>query len=213
MNMKTTEASITEYIKTAYTPLAIILNGSRANGMAKENSDWDIFLITVDSKKPRREIYDDANIEYHQTKKEEIQNFKGQFELRTENTKVLYDPENLAVEIIKKSDELTETGNTYTQADKSARKAFLRSSLSGIKDYADNPMILFDKKIDFYSRITGSWFRFLKNQFEPSHYFAFPIIEKEDPYFYSLLQTFVNSQDADVLNEIGKKLFEAIFKD
>lgn len=211
--MNDTENKLTHYLKKKYNPLAIVLHGSRANGMAREHSDWDIAIITEKKMRPRREVVYGANIEL----KEFIlplpeDTFLGFF-FRTENTKILFDTDAIAQNLILKNDLLIKEGNLFDQTDCVARCAFLLSSLDGIQDYASEPLILFDKKIDFYTRIVDSWFRFKKNEFEPSHYYAFPIIQKEDPAFYSLIEQFVGETSSHTLIEICNKIIHSLFPD
>ncbi len=215
-NMKDEELKnkIIEYIKEKYHPLSIILHGSRANGMAREHSDWDVLIfVKQEVKKVSREIVFGANIELKQVIYPIPKDHSFGFYFRTENTNILYDPENVVPELLKKNDSKICQGRKLDKTDEVARIAFLSSALDGILDYSDNELILFDKKIDFYSRIIPSWFAFKKDQYEPSHYYAYPTIKEEDPSFYVLLQEFVRATSSEDLVKTGKKLINSIFPD
>jgi predicted nucleotidyltransferase len=210
---KPTLEQVTAYIVDTYKPRAIILHGSRANGMAKEHSDWDILLITDSGAKPQREIVFGANLEYSEIRLPILEDKEYPFQYRTENSKVLYDPENITEKLLAKIDALYQKGKSFTEKDRIARRSYLLSSLDGIADYADNPLIMFDKKTDFYTRINLSWYQFMKKEYCPSPYIAYPRIQKDDPEFYTLIQGFVAASTSTELIAIGNKIVEKLFPD
>lgn len=206
------EQKLTDYLINKYAPVALILHGSRANGYAREHSDWDFVILTnADCKPLTREMVFGANIEIKQILLPVSPDTFLGFFFRPENVKILYDPESRAVELLEKNTKIIEKGNGFTEADISKRNAFLLSALDGIQDYHDDPLCLFDKKINFYSKIVESWFRFHKKEFEPSHYIAFPIIKKEDPEFYTLIEEFVKADSAHDLLKVGHAIIKKLF--
>lgn len=209
-----TEEELTSYLLEKYDPVALVLHGSRANGWSREHSDWDFVLFTNKDAKPlTREIVFGANIELKQIILPVPEGKFLGFFFRTENTKILHDPEGIAEKLIKLNDGIVQMGNNYTAEDRIKRYAFLCSALDGIVDYADEPMNMFDKKIDFYTRAVDSWFRFFKNEFEPSHYIAFPRIKEDDPEYFSLIEDFIYKTDADSLVLIGEQIIHKLFPD
>jgi predicted nucleotidyltransferase len=212
--MQDTQEKLVSYLKEKYNPVSIILHGSRTNGMARERSDWDfVILVKQELEIISREILFDANMELKQIVVPVSKDSFLGFFLRSENVNILYDPESIAEDLIKSNDLKVREGNRFQQSDRIKRYAFLSSALDGIADYSDSPLIFFDKKIDFYTRIVESWFRFFKNEFEPSHYYAFPRIQNEDPEFYQLIENFVNTTDSKSLILIGKKILGRLFPD
>jgi predicted nucleotidyltransferase len=209
-----TEQKLTEYLKEKYKPTSLVLHGSRANGMARTHSDWDIVMFTKHDVKPNtREIIFGANLELKQVILPVPEDKFLGFFFRSENTKILYDPESIAKQLLVQNDAKVSEGNHFTNEDRTKRYAFLSSALDGIIDYKDNPLCLFDKKIDFYTRTIDAWFRFKKSEFEPSHYFAFPVIEKEDPEFFVFIQDFVTKDDTESLLIVGRKIIGHLFPD
>ena len=212
--MQNTEQRLIEYMREKYDPVAIVLHGSRANGMAREHSDWDLVIFTKQDVKPiSREIIFGANMELKQIVLPVPEDKFLGFFFRTENVKILYDPEFVAKSILKQNDILVGAGNKFTDIDRTKRYAFISSSLDGIRDYSDNRLILYDKKIDFYTRIIEAWFRFTRNEFEPSHYFAYPKIKECDPEFYGLIESFVAETEAPNLLLLGNKMLNHLFPD
>ncbi len=207
------EEKLVEHIKEKYNPLSIVLHGSRANGSAREHSDWDFLIITEKDMNTHGELLEGSKIDYHQLI-HPIPEGKGlSFMYRPENVKILFDTNDIAKEFIMNSDEFVTKGNQFTEVERKSRHAFLTSALNGIQDYGDNSLIMFDKKIDFYTRALPSWFRFLKKEYMPSGYIAFPRIEKEDIEFHSLIQQFVCENDSVELVKIGNKILIILFPD
>jgi predicted nucleotidyltransferase len=208
------EQKLVEYLKKKYNPTALVLHGSRANGYAREHSDWDFIMFTKQDTKPlTREIVFGANIELKQVLLPVPEDKFLGFFFRTENTKILHDPESVAISLLNINDTKVKEGNRFTTDDRTKRYAFLSSALDGIRDYSDKPLNLFDKKIDFYTRAIDSWFRFIKNEFEPSHYIAFPRINEEDSDFYELISHFVSMTDANDLIRTGEEIISKLFPD
>jgi len=57
------EQKLVDYLKAKYSPLAILIHGSRASGFAREHSDWDFAILVDKDTQVDREIIDGANIE------------------------------------------------------------------------------------------------------------------------------------------------------
>lgn len=55
-------SEIVRKLKSYFKPEKIYLFGSRARGTAREDSDYDIFLIVKDSQKSKLERMDEANL-------------------------------------------------------------------------------------------------------------------------------------------------------
>lgn len=202
-----------QYLKEKYSPVAIVLHGSRANGYAREHSDWDFVIFTNEDKTPTREIQFGANIEVKQVivplPDNEIKNQLGFF-FRTENIEILSDPENIVPDLLTKNEAILKEGNKFGETSRLARYAFLKSALDGMEDYKDDELAAFQKKAEFYDRAVPAWFRFLHKEFKPSDYLAIPRIKKEDPEFYDLLQKFISGNMQESI-ESGDNILKYIF--
>ncbi len=210
-----TKQQLTDYVLERYAPVAIVLHGSRAIGLAKEHSDWDMLIFTNKKVDARREIQFGQNIDIAQVvlpiADNKIESTFG-FYFRKENTEILYDPTNIAVELMAKNEEILKAGNVFTDDDRIARYAFMQSALNGVRDYIGEPLIVFSKKSEFYEKGISAWFRFLHSAFRPSNYIGFPYIQKEDPAFFAMLQEFIadNSQNSIAA---GERILGHIFPD
>jgi len=204
---------LVEYIKEKYHPVAIVLHGSRANGNAREHSDWDFLIFTKSDLDPYREIVFGTNIEIKQVllPVKDIENVFG-FLFRKENIEVLYDPENIVPDLLNSNEKFLKKGNSFSEEDRLARYSFLMSSIDGMKDSIDDKMLVFRKKADFYDRAVPAWFRFKHREFKPSDYEALPRIKKDDPEFYELLETFVKGDTTESIKS-AEKITQLLFSD
>lgn len=206
---------LVKYIQEKYKPLAIVLHGSRANGYAREHSDWDFLIFTTEDMNPTRDIHSGANIEIKQVvlplSDEKIKDTFGFF-FRTENIEVLSDSGNIVSELLAKNEAILKEGNSFGEVSKKARYAFLKSALDGMVDYKEDALGMFSKKTDFYDRVVPAWFRFLHREFKPSDYLALPRIKKDDPEFYDFLEKFVKG-NAEESIESGNRMINHIFPD
>lgn len=202
-----------EYLKEKYNPVAIVLHGSRANGNAREHSDWDFIIFTREKVNAYRDIQFGANFEIKEVALpvNDVWSTLG-FIFRKENTEILYDPENIVPELLDRNMKFFKQGNTFEEKDRLARYAFLRWAIDTIGDYRDNDLIIFKKKSDFYDRAVPAWFRFKHKEFRPSDYVALPRIKKDDPEFYELLEVFVNGNVDDSIKS-GERMIKLLFPD
>jgi predicted nucleotidyltransferase len=209
------EQKLTEYLKEKYNPVAIVLHGSRAIGMEKEHSDWDFLIFKKEGVNgTAREIKYGANVEmksvlYPLEKKDEMIGFF----FRSENIRIIYDPQNIVPEIVKCNDSILAKGNDFKESYRVGGFAFLCSALDGMKDYQHNELLAMHKKMEFYSKSINCWFKILHREYKPSDYIAFPIIEKRDPKFFSLVNTFVNAKSTKDCLQPGREMIQHLFPD
>jgi len=204
---------LVEYIKEKYNPAAIVLHGSRANGNAREHSDWDFLILTKTRQNPYRDIQFGANFEIKEVVLP-VNNVESTFGFwfRSENVEILYDPENIVPELLHKNEELLSRGNPFDEEDRLSRYSFLRWFIDTAEDYKDDELAVFKKKSDFYDRAISAWFRFKHREFRPSDYIALPRIKKDDQEFYGLLETFVKG-NVDESIKSAVKITELLFPD
>jgi predicted nucleotidyltransferase len=209
------ESFLTKHLIETYNPIAIVLHGSRANGNAREHSDWDFMLFVHEKKGAQRKIEHGANIELKQilypVADDKIKDTFG-YAFRTENIKVLFDPENIIPALLAKNEAILEKGNQFEESDRMARFAFLKSALDGMTDYADDRIAFFGKKAEFHDRAIPAWFRFLHKEFKPSDYIALPRIKEQDPELYGYVDAFVQG-DAEQSMANANSIIRHIFPD
>lgn len=206
---------IVAYLVEKYNPTAVILHGSRANGHARQHSDWDFILLTNKEVGIPRFIEFGENIEVKEfllpIPDDKVDETFGRYFYR-ENLEICYDPQNLVPDLISKKEASTKKGYNIKDADRIARFAFLKSFLNSIIDYKDEPLIVFSKKAEFYTATLHSWFKFVRNEPSVPNYLALPYIQKEDSEFYDLLNEFVAANAGESV-VIGNKIIQRLFPD
>lgn len=207
------EERLIQYLKEKYNPRAILLHGSRASGNAREHSDWD-FAIFVDKEiEGEREIFLGANIEI-KVIVYPIAHIKELVPtLRKQNTKVLYDPENICPSIIEEVTVLFEKGREPdNEIERSGHSAWMRSHIDGMIDYEDEHLAFFRKLGEFYVRSIMYWFRFLHNEYMPQVYESIPRIKKDDPEYFTLLQVLAGNGSSQEKIKAAEDIRKRIFK-
>ena len=209
------EEKLTEYIKEKYKPLAIGLHGSRANGNAREHSDWDFFIFVSEKTSTDREIlFDTANVEVkavvYPIVEEQLSSYYFPY-LRKGNIKILFDPQNLIPDVSEKATIVANTPKAEDLKEKSGHQAWFRSHLDGMIDYQNEHEAFFRKLGELYTRVLNYWFRFLHNTYMPQVYAALSRIEKEDPEYYALIKklagNYSNQEKIKAAEEIYRRLW------
>ena len=132
--------------------------------------------------------------------------------LREGNVKVLFDPENIAMEIIDRVTQFYKIPPHFTETDISSHKAWFRSQLDGMIDYQDEQEAFFRKVCELYPRIIMYWFHFDRRTYMPQVYHSIPIIKKEYPEYFEILQkissNISNQERIDTAEMVYKKIWK-----
>lgn len=208
------EQKLVEYFKEKYNPLAIILHGSRARGMSRPQSDWDIFLITD---QPRSlaggaEVVEgqmldpefltlplsDADIEKHI--------------LKLRNAKILHDTDDQGKSLVDRANIKAAEGINLTKEEIENSKYFLMRVLTRLEDSIDDPFLfLYRFWRDFAPRAFKYWYEILNNQYQQPPYVARVEIKEKDPKYYEMIEPLWTSKDNKTKLETARKIFNYIF--
>lgn len=210
------EQKLTQYIIEKYSPLAVLLHGSRASGNERPHSDWDFAILVNENIEVEREIIDGQNIEIMvlviPMPELNDRNKHPWLVLREGNVKVLFDPENMATAIIDKVTSFYKIPPHFSDVDMSSHKAWFRSKIDGMIDYRDEPEAFFAKQSELYPRIIMYWFHFVRRTYVPQVYHSIPIIKNEDPEYFELLEKFAsnitNQEKIDTAEEVYKRIWK-----
>lgn len=212
-NIENIEEQLIQYIIGEYKPRALVLHGSRASGNAVEKSDWDFILFVDEKKEPVRAIILDQNVELSQESPpfDETKAF-DRFGLKFRNVKILYDPEHIAEKMISVCQREIEEGLHLTQAEKSARHAFVQGTLSKIERYAHEPINQMEFIGEFAKRARNLWFNVKENRYSLPPYEAIPYIKEKDPEYYQMLSDFAGARGDD-LQDAGERIVGYLSKE
>jgi predicted nucleotidyltransferase len=204
---------IVEQLKEKYRPVAIILHGSRANGMAREKSDWDFFLLFDSEKTPGnfREVVDGQNIEV-QSVTLPVGDILDAFGTKLIGAQVLFENEEEGTKSLEDARAFYSKGFTAPESWPDGPNLLMRGKVDGMKDYVDTPALFYKYFSNFYPRALDYWYTVLHGEYSKPAYLALPEIQKRDPEYYDLIVQFANpetslAEKAKTAEEIHQKLF------
>lgn len=209
-----TEQKLSKYIINKYKPKALLIHGSRSNGYAREHSDWDFAIIVTDDIEIKRKIFAKANIEVRVLKLPfNEDNIDGKWlVLRKDNTRILFDPNNLSENIIEKVTAFYNKPREFDPSYKNEHKAWFRSQLDGMIDYQYEQEAFFRKLGELYLRVIQYWFHFLNLTYMPQVYKSLPQIKNKDPEYYKLLKVlsnnFTNQEKIQAAEDIYHRIWQ-----
>lgn len=191
------EQKLTEYFIEHYKPLAILLHGSRAVGKEKEHSDWD-FVFIMDKQNPEmhRKIIFGQNCEHKVLMYPFAEDVvkKEAWHFREGNVRVVYDPQNIATELLTKAAEKAKQKTVWTEGDKEAWSAYVLGRIDSMIDYQDEPIAFALKTGDLLRTAIQLWFDVKKNQMNPPQvYDSLPIMREQDPAYFKQLEIVTSS--------------------
>lgn len=184
------ETEIVEYLKKTYSPISILLHGSRAVGKNRPNSDWDIIMI-FDQEIPRkghREEIAGEDVEWRAFGLSSLQeNIIDTFDVYLQFAKVLWEVNHTGSEILKKAKDEYNKGPNLSPDQIKREKQFFYHKILGMKDDKETPYMFLRHLSTIFNRASNMWFEILHNEFAKPYYIAIPIIQEEDPEYYENL--------------------------
>ncbi len=210
------QTTILNDLKERFDPIGLVLHGSRVNGSAKQHSDWDIFVITKDSKdKVYTYVLGDQHIDaYGITLPIDIKELYPRFVSQFAQGTVIHDTDNIVREAHAQIVQLFNEGPLpLTEDEINHRKNFWRRYIGRLEDYQDNDVIFVSKFATFYERMPRYFFE-MRKEWEGPLYQSLPRIESADPVYYSYIQELAHPlQDTKRTIALAKKVFQHIFKE
>ena len=188
------EQWIIDYLCEKYHPEAIILHGSRARGMEREDSDWDVYLLSGDKEISASERVDGVQIDLRILSaminpEEVVQRFGPTFK----DAKILYDTDGIGEQLIKDTQRLYDKGLQLTQREIENRKLRFERHLSRLRGATEN-IELFFFHTEFFRNIVRYWFE-LHDRWPEPPYISLQTIKKEDPDFFARLHIIATSDN------------------
>ncbi|HEV7424196.1 MAG TPA: nucleotidyltransferase domain-containing protein [Candidatus Paceibacterota bacterium] len=208
---KALEQRIVDYLVEKYHPVALLIHGSRANGHAREHSDWD-FAMFVSTPVPqtREIIFEKENIDIRiftvPVDIEKIREYCFYFE--RQNVRVIFDPEYITEDVIREATKVFNTPITHTPAETIACRARLRVLIDGMIDYQYEQASFFRKLSEFYQYALKYWFLFLNNSYMQQVYKSLPIIATKDKEYFKLLEILSENHTKQEKISAAEKLYE-----
>lgn len=189
------EQRIAQYLVEKYNPLAIVLHGSRARGLNRANSDWDLYVfVDREGVVGVSELWNEFSLDVDIVKLPiTAADFRNTFLGTLRVTRILYqrtpnDPELTAL--------FTLAERTYAQSAPLSperyerRKQYLHRLLLRLDGYLDQPELFFFYLACFYEELFVYWYEVRSEWSEPL-YLAWPDIQGRDPEYAELMRKLI----------------------
>lgn len=203
----TTLDEILSYLRTKYSPKAILLHGSRAREDNFEKSDYDLVLISENADHPRPEYYEKCALDIGGVSPTETILKAGQTPIWP--CLVLYDDADGLGERLATQTQLAFLGGPVplTKEELENRRNFSKRLIQRIQARGEDPMIRFYYVGDFYQRVLRYWCE-LNQRWTMSVHLLLPIIATENPGFYKMLKELWTDDYQRAAVKIHQHLFE-----
>jgi hypothetical protein len=203
----TTLDGILSYLRTKYSPKAILLHGSRAREDNFAKSDYDLVLITENPDHPRPEYYEECALDIDGVSPTETILKAGQTPIWP--CVVLYDDGDDLGEHLATQTQLAflQEPVPLTREELENRCNFSKRLIQRIQARGEDPMIRFYYVGDFYQRVLRYWCE-LNQRWTMSVHLLLPIIATENPGFYKMLKELWTDDYQRAAVKIHQHLFE-----
>ncbi len=207
-----TKQEITDYLIQKYHPVAILLHGSRARGLSRSNSDWDLFVfVDRDAKDDGPELWKGESLDIDVvklpiTKDSFFETFLGTLQ----KTEVLYEQQGAVQPVLQLAKEIYQAPYDLSDERRRNRKNYFHHLLLRLEGYVDQPELFFYYLAGFYENVFPYWYE-LKGRWSQPLYVAWPQLQKEDPEYAELVRVLSSAsstkQKLDAAQQINQRLF------
>ena len=177
-------------LRDQYSPTAVLLHGSRAVGMHRPHSDWDILLLFTE--KPRlalhREDVAGEDVEWEAVQVPVADHaILGTVGVGLQFGQVLWeDASRAGTRLLEQAAAFYAKGVQLTDADKAKYKQYLAHKVASMEDDIATPYMFLRHQYIFFLRASNWWFE-VHGQHAKPFYMAMPIIRERDPEYHDLL--------------------------
>jgi hypothetical protein len=214
-----TEAQIVDLLKRDFAADAAIVVGSRADGLAHDASDWDIYVLIDDGTGPRGPLpaprrFDgielDIGIVHLPVPEASILRVFGP---NLQQARVLFDAsEGQAGAVVHAAGRLYAQGCRLEPGEIEERRRRFARNLAAMKGRKDDAGAFFEAVAYAFYSAHRLWYE-LKGEFSQSVHRAMKQIADVDPCFYSDLLVLASSAHADLSIAAAERIQRALFGD
>ena len=182
--------AVAGHLRDKYSPVAIVLHGSRAVGKERPHSDWDIFLLFNEKPEQVVEREDVAGEDVEWTAVEvpvADDAMLRVFGVQLQFAKVLWENESRAgTRLLEQASAFYARGVQLTDADRVRYKQYLCHKANGMEDDIATPYMFLRHQYAFLLRATNWWFE-MHGEYPKPFYMAMPLIRERDSEYHDLL--------------------------
>jgi hypothetical protein len=214
-----TERDIVAFLQERHRPAAIIVVGSRADGVARPGSDWDLYVLRegrgadLGGAVPAPSVLGaellDVGLVSLPIPDERI---LAVFGPNLQQARILLDDaEGVARRLCERAQQLYARGRGLSEAERSQRRHEMARNLSRMRSRSDQLGAFFEALTYFFYLAHRSWFEVLQDRWSLSVHRALPEIERSDPAFHGLLETLAGDSPREARIEAAAAIFAILF--
>lgn len=203
---------ITDYLIKKYQPVAIVLHGSRARGMERLNSDWDLYVfVDRDGVNGDPELWEGESLDIDVVKlpvseMDFIETFLGTLQV----TEILYEVSGAVRSLLATAQEIYARPYPLSSERLLRRKNYVHRLLLRLEGYQTEPELFAYYLAQFYEELFRYWYE-LQGEWSQPVYLAWPRIQIDDPAYATLLTLLAGPSDASSKIQAAKQLRQRLF--
>jgi hypothetical protein len=211
------EEKIVAQLIEKYSPLGIILHGSRASNYATEHSDWDFFVFTNEEiPNKRRHIdeiiegqYLDIMVWQFPVGESDLKNYFAKY---CGAARLVYATDPLVQEMFAEAQSIHSSGLQLPSEEIALEYEDVNRGIKRLSDWKDDMSgVFFLRTAGLYSQLYNDWWNIKQNQYSVSTRKGLEFIKQHDSAFHALLKIVAgNGTNNEKLAALGK-LRDSIF--
>jgi len=206
--------AIVSLLRERYGPVGILLHGSRAVGMERMHSDWDVSLLFTEMPvlTLNREELAGEDVEWTAVRvpvaADAIQEAVG---LELQHAKVLWEDESHAgTKLLEQAATFYGKGVRLSEADRAKYKQYLSHKVAGMQDDIETSYMFLRHQYAFFLRASNWWFE-VRGMYPKPFYLAMPFIRDHDPEYHGLLLTVSSKGSNEAKVSAARQLVSRLF--
>jgi len=213
-----TERQVVEHLRQTLRADAAILVGSRADGTAREQSDWDCYALIDDGTGPRGPspapaIIDgariDAGVVHLPVASTDVLRIFGP---NLQDARVLFDTDARAAQaIVDAAASIYAHGRKLTGAERTMRAEQMARNIATMVSRGDEPGPFFEALTFIFYTAHRNWYEVLHDSFSKSVHRAMPEIAAQDPAFHTELLALASSMPKERKLSAARALYARLF--
>jgi predicted nucleotidyltransferase len=206
-NSKMEIENIRDYLLRTYKPKAILFHGSRLRDDASPESDYDIVLVAPKLTDIYPHQYEDVMLDVSSAPLD-VEIIEAGNKVPVYPLVVWYDTDGVGEKIYQRTEQAYKNGaSALSEQEWDNRSNYTKRMIKKIEARGESVAIRQYYISDFYMRVIRYWFE-KKRKWTVSPYRALPIIQAEDPLFFSFLENLWTENYLLSAHQIEQILFD-----
>jgi hypothetical protein len=213
------ERDVLEHLVARFSPAAVILVGSRADGVSRSRSDWDLYVLLREDGShaagvtPAPEIFRGEHLDVGLARLPiPADGILALFGPNLQQARVLLDDEHASArKLCERAARLYAAGRKLTREERERREHELRRNVARMRARAGEPGAFLESVAFVFHLAHRSWYEILHDRWSLSVHRAMPEIAREDPQFHERLVTLAESPSPEARIAAAEAILERLF--